>query len=403
MIAVEPMAERQAEKFQATGEKLSVLMVEDSIADAQLIRGELERGGFDLSSEVVQTAEEFGRRVRAHSFQVILADYNLPQWNGMEALDLLRREGLDIPLILVSGALPDVTAVDCIKQGAADYVLKDRLARLPSAIRGALQEKQLREERKHAERELAQKMEELARSNRELEHFAYVASHDLQEPLRMVATYTQLFAERYHGKLDAQAEKYIQYAVDGAKRMQTLIQDLLAFSRVGRQDTKLVPVDCNLILRQALQSLQVAIRESGAVLTYTCLPEVMANSSQLLQVFSNLLANAIKFRGPDKPKIHISAERQAGEFVFSVRDNGIGISPENAQDVFVIFRRLHTRTEYPGNGIGLAICRKIVEQHGGKIWVTPREDRGATFTFTLPVTEPVPAAPETLKQEYVHT
>ena len=165
--------------------------------------------------------------------------------------------------------------------------------------------------------------------------------------------------------------------------------------------TTFAPVDCNLILHQALESLQLAIRESGAVLTYARLPEVMANSSQLLQVFSNLLANAIKFRGSDKPNIHISAERQAGEFAFSVRDNGIGIASENAQDVFVIFRRLHTRTEYPGNGIGLAICRKIVEQHGGKIWVTSREGRGSTFTFTLPVTEPVPAAQEKFKQEYV--
>ena len=403
MIAGELIVEAEAQKLHAKGEKLSVLMVEDSVADTELIRSELEHGGFDLSSEVVQTAEEFARQVHSNSFHVVLADFNLPQWNGMEALELLRREGLDIPLILVSGALPDITAVDCIKQGAADYVLKDRLARLPSAIRSALQEKQLREERKRAEHELAQKVEELARSNRELEHFAYVASHDLQEPLRMVATYTQLLAERYRGKLDAQAEKYIHYAVDGAKRMQTLIQDLLAFSRVGRQDTTFAPVDCNLILHQALESLQLAIRESGAVLTYARLPEVMANSSQLLQVFSNLLANAIKFRGSDKPNIHISAERQAGEFAFSVRDNGIGIASENAQDVFVIFRRLHTRTEYPGNGIGLAICRKIVEQHGGKIWVTSREGRGSTFTFTLPVTEPVPAAQEKFKQEYVQT
>jgi light-regulated signal transduction histidine kinase (bacteriophytochrome) len=280
-------------------------------------------------------------------------------------------------------------------------VLKDRLARLPSAIRGALHEKHLREERERAQRELGQKMEELARSNRELEYFAYVASHDLQEPLRMVATYTQLLAERYRGKLDSQAEKYIHYAVDGAKRMQTLIQDLLAFSRVGRQDTKMAPVDCNLILQQALESLQVSIRESGAVLTYGRLPKVIGNSSQLLQVFSNLIANAIKFRGRDKPKVHIGTATQAGEYLFSVRDNGIGIAPENAQEVFVIFRRLHTRGEYPGNGIGLAMCRKIVEQHGGKIWVTSREGHGSTFTFTLPVPEfgPVKDKPE---QEYVH-
>ena len=401
MMSAQAVVESNAQEQRPAAEKLCVLMVEDSIDDAELIRIELERDGFDLSSEIVQTAEDFAHHIRLRSFQVILADYNLPQWNGMEALELLHREGLDIPLILVSGALPDTTAVDCIKRGASDYVLKDRLARLPSAIRGALHEKHLRQERKRAERELAQKVEELARSNRELEYFAYVASHDLQEPLRMVATYTQLLAERYRGKLDPQAEKYIHYAVDGAKRMQTLSQDLLAYSRIGRQDTKMAPVDCNLILQQALESLQVSIRESGAVLTYGRLPKVIGNNSQLLQVFSNLIANAIKFRGRDKPKVHISAATQAGEYLFSVRDNGIGIAPENAQEVYVIFRRLHTRDEYPGNGIGLAMCRKIVEQHGGKISVTSREGHGSTFTFTLPVPEfePVKEKPE---QEYVH-
>src|SRR6266513_1724720 len=264
--------------------KLRVLLVEDNPADIELVARELRRGGFDLTMDVVETEEEFTARVRSNSYQVVLADYNLPQWRGLEALNVLRNEKLDIPLILVSGALGDVSAVECIKQGAMDYVLKDRLARLPVAVLSALQEKRLRDERQQAIDDLAKKVEELARSNRELEHFAYVASHDLQEPLRMVATYTQLLAERYRGKFDAQAEKYIHYAVDGAKRMQTLIQDLLAFSRVGRQDTTFAPVDCNLILHQALESLQLAIRESGAVLTYTRLPEVMANSSQLLQV-----------------------------------------------------------------------------------------------------------------------
>ena len=428
-------------------------------------------------------------------------------------LELLRREDLDIPLILVTGALGEEKAVECIKQGATDYVLKDRLARLPVAVRRALHEKRLREEnrqvetaraesesrlasiissamdgiitvgsqqrillfneaaqqmfrcssaqavgqsidqfiperfraahamhirqfvatgatkrvigalgtmcglrtdgeefpieaaisqvtvggqklftvilrditeRKQAEQELAKKAEQLARSNAELEQFAYVASHDLQEPLRMVATYTQLLAERYRDKLDEQAHKYIHYAVDGAMRMQTLIQDLLAFSRAGRQGADLNSTDCNTAVEQALKNLQAAIQESGALVHCDDLPAVIANSSQLVQVFQNLIGNALKFRRAEAPTIQISTEKQADEWVFSVTDNGIGIAPEYCQDIFVIFKRLHTRTEYPGNGIGSAICRKIIELHGGRIWATSKEGHGSTFKFTLP-------------------
>jgi light-regulated signal transduction histidine kinase (bacteriophytochrome) len=349
---------------------------------------ELRRDGFEVEFDAVQTAGDFTRCLRTKSYDIVLADYNLPQWTGMEALELLHQEGLDVPLILVSGALPDVTAVDCIKQGASDYVLKDRLARLPAAVRAALQERKLREERERAQRELAEKVEELARSNRELEQFAYVASHDLQEPLRMVAAYTQLLAERYRGKLDEQADKYIDYAVDGAKRMQALIQDLLTFSRVGRTESDVARADGTAVVEQALLNLGSAIRESGAVVNSDRLPVVMANNSLLIQLFQNLIANAIKFRGSEPPLIHIVAEKNSDQWVFSVADNGIGIAPEFQDHIFTIFKRLHTRREYPGNGIGLAICRKIVEQHGGRIWVTSQQGQGSIFRFTLPATEP---------------
>ncbi len=387
MISAHTITRHETSGPGAGGSKLRVLLVEDNPSDVELVLRELRRGGLDVLSDVAQTEEEFTQLVRAHSYQVILADYNLPQWRGMEALEVLRREGLDIPLILVSGALGDVTAVDCIKQGATDYVLKDRLARLPAAIRAALQEKQLRDERRRAQQELAQKMEELARSNQELEQFAYVASHDLQEPLRMVAAYTQLLGERYRGKLDEQADKYIDYAVDGSKRMQTLIHDLLAFSRAGRVATHPRPTDCNAVVDQALNNLKATIEETGARVQRGRLPVVMANGPLLAQVFQNLIGNAIKFRGTEPPVIQIGAEKKGAEWVFSVADNGIGIAPEYAEDIFVIFKRLHTRQEYPGNGIGLAICRKIVEQQGGKIWVASQEGRGSTFKFSLPAPE----------------
>lgn len=363
---------------------LRVLQVEDNPDDAELVLLELRRGGFDVTSELVQTLEDFTRQVRAHPYQIILADYNLPQWCGIDAIEALRVEGLDIPLILVSGALGDVNAVECIKQGVTDYVLKDSLARLPVSVRRALEEKQLRDQRRQTEQELARKVEELARSNRDLEQFAYVASHDLQEPLRMVAAYTQLLAERYRGKLDADADKFIGYAVEGAIRMQTLVLDLLAFSRVGHNPSNGKTSDCNHVVAEALLNLKAAIEESGAVVTYGDLPPVVAEHTQLLQVFQNLIGNAIKFRGKEELTIRVSAERQDSQWRFDIVDNGIGIAPEYHEVIFAIFQRLHARGEFTGNGVGLAICKKIVEQYGGRIWVESAPGQGCTFHFTMP-------------------
>jgi PAS domain S-box-containing protein len=239
-------------------------------------------------------------------------------------------------------------------------------------------------ELKRAHDDLAKKAEELQRSNAELEQFAYVASHDLQEPLRMVSSYTQLLGKRYGDKLQGDAQEFMHYIVDGAARMKQLIEDLLAYSRVGTKGKEFKPVPVEAPLRKAITNLRAAIEESSAAVTWDPLPTVDADEMQLAQLFQNLMGNALKFRGSGVPRIHVSAEEKDGEWHLSVADNGIGIEPQYFERIFMLFQRLHTMGEYPGTGIGLAICKKVVERHGGRIWVSSTAGEGSRFHFTLP-------------------
>ncbi|HEU4350804.1 MAG TPA: PAS domain S-box protein [Burkholderiales bacterium] len=239
-------------------------------------------------------------------------------------------------------------------------------------------------ERKKAEAALQEAHEELKRSNAELEQFAYVASHDLQEPLRMVASYTQLLARRYDERLDSDAREFMAYVVDGASRMKQLIEDLLAYSRVGTKGIAFANVSAEAALRRALFNLRGGIEEAGAVVTHDPMPALPADEVQLGQLFQNLIGNALKFRSEGAPRIHIVVTESAPEFTFEVRDNGIGIEPQYFERIFMVFQRLHNKGEYPGTGIGLAICKKVVERHGGRIWVESRPGEGSSFFFTLP-------------------
>src|SRR5262249_29049308 len=237
--------------------------------------------------------------------------------------------------------------------------------------------------RKQTERELARRTAELQRLNEELQQFAYIVSHDLNEPLRTVASFVSLLAKRYQGKLDANADKYIAFVVDGARRMQQMIQDLLSYTRAGGPAAERAAVDCEAVLAQVVSDLQAVITEQQATVTHDPLPTVTGEATRLKQVLQNLIASALKFRGEAPPRGDAWARRVDGHWQFAVRDNGIGIDPRQAGRLFQVFQRLHPRGEYPGTGIGLAICKKIVERHGGRIWVESQPGAGATFYFTI--------------------
>lgn len=278
-------------------------------------------------------------------------------------LVIKRKDGREIPILSNAGPIRDRSG----------------------AVRGTIHAWTDITDRKRAEEQLKRTIAELKRSNSELQQFAYVASHDLQEPLRTVGSYVELLAMKYRGKLDETADRYISYAVEGANRMSALINDLLAYSRVGTRGAIFSDVDMNSVYRRALESLGRAMRENQAVITADRLPAVRGDESQLRQVLQNLLANAVKFRKPDvPPRIEVSAEPRGTDYVFSVKDNGIGIEPRFFDRIFAIFQRLHTREEYAGTGVGLAICRRIVERHGGRIWVESKPGEGSTFYFSIP-------------------
>lgn len=489
---------------------IRVLVLEASETDYALIEQELRRTWPNAVCRRVDCEAGFLSAL-GEDFDVVLSDYRLPDFDAMHALGHLHQRGLDTPLIVVAPSIQEETAAECIKQGAANYLLKDRLTRLGPAIARALMERVLRAQERRAEAELrrskeyyqrlvetvraipweldpadwrftylgpqltellgyspaggcefaewirrihredrtkvrqaltdallpardqdlrhrvlaadgravwmrsivtslghssrprllrgftvditeaveaeqalARRAEELARSNQDLEDFAYVASHDLQEPLRMVSCYTGLLAERYRGRLDADADEFIAYITDGVTRMQALIRDLLAYSRVSTRGRQIAPVSSEEALDRALTNLRAAIAESGAAIERGPLPVVPADPAQLSQVFQNLVGNSLKFRGEAAPRVRISAVRVGAEWVFSVADNGIGIEPRYAETVFGLFQRLHTAQEYAGTGIGLTICKKIIERHGGRIWVESELGRGAVFHFTIP-------------------
>lgn len=418
----------------------NILVVDDTPENLRLLSTMLTHRGY--APRCVINGQMALRACNSNPPDLILLDIMMPEMNGYEVCQHLKSEPKtrEIPVIFISAKDEVFDKVNAFAVGGVDYISKpfqfeEVLARIEShltlrnlqkqlkeqnvllqeeissrlavektldeknqvlqqeisnrcAVEKALQEQNLLlqqeiSNRQRAESALLKSNQELARSNAELEQFAYVASHDLQAPLATIASYAQLLEKRYKDQLDSQASKFIGNIVHGCTRMQTLIDDLLEYSRVGRSQKPFQIIDCNHVIQQVIANLQGAIRNNQAVVTYTELPAVMGDISQLVQLFQNLVSNAIKYRQDESPTVYINAYKQENNWLFSVSDNGIGIASQYQERIFQIFQRLHTQKEYSGTGIGLAICQKIVERHGGSIWVDSEPGQGSTFHFTL--------------------
>ena len=478
-------------------EQLKILIVEDSVTDAEIVHRLLKKENMNFEFRQALNKNEYLLALDQFQPDIILCDNSLPQFSGTEALEIIRQRSMDIPFILVTGTVSEEFAAGIIKLGADDYILKDRLARLPAAIDAAIKHRRSEKEkndyryaldessiivitdtngiikyangnfckiskysaeeligchhrilnssfhsksffknlwiiiasgkiwrgeicnkakdgrfywvdmtivpflneagkpyqylavqmditeRKNAEEQLRKNAEALRASNIELERFAYVASHDLQEPLRMVSSFLGLLTKKYNDTLDEEGLRYIRFAVDGAERMKRLILDLLLFSRLENQNETMAPVDCNEVMNEVIENLHTAISESDAIIRMNHLPVFKGNKSQILQLFQNLVSNAIKYHNEKSLTIEISCEEKENHWKFCVKDNGIGIDRKYFDKIFVIFQQLHNKDEYAGTGIGLTVAKKIVQRHGGSIWVESEPGKGSSFFFTI--------------------
>lgn len=370
-----------------------VLVVDDLPANLGVMAGQLERHGYAVV--VAQGGEEAIERAALVRPDLILLDVLMPGIDGFETCRRLKAAGAtrEIPVIFMTALSDTPQKLTGFEVGAVDYVTKpldgaEVLARVRTQIALASMRRELAERNAQLAQEMAvreQAQAALQRSNAELEQLAYVASHDMQEPLRMIASYLQLVDQRYTDKLDDDGREFIGFAVDGAKRMQGLINDLLTYSRVGTKARPFEPVALAGVASTVLSHLRVAVEESNASIELGELPQVLGDAPQLVQLLQNLIGNAIKFRGAAPPQVSVRARAEGDAWWhLSVNDNGIGIEPAYFERVFVLFQRLHSRSAYPGTGIGLALCKRIVERHGGRIWVESQPGSGSSFHFTLP-------------------
>ncbi|MGH9629047.1 MAG: sensor histidine kinase [Bryobacteraceae bacterium] len=403
------MAERQ---------RVKILLVDDRPENLMALEAVLESLGEQLVR--AESGKDALRRCLEDDFAAILLDVKMPEMDGFETAAMIRERerSRDTPIIFLTALKTEEHLFRGYYMGAVDYLFKPIVPEVLKSKVSVFVDIYKKNEllRKHAESmeqknaelqkliaertkaeedvrrlnaELEQRVqertEELSRTNEELKQFAYVASHDLQEPLRTIGSYAQLLAKRYRGELDPDADEFIRYMVEGVARMHVLLNDMLAYSRVTESRGRpLTPSNCEVVLQTVLMNMEATIKETEARVTHDPMPTVLADDIQLSQVFQNLIGNGIKYRGSEPPHIHISAEQTDGEWQFSIRDNGIGIDSKYHDRIFGIFKRLHGK-ELPGTGMGLAICKRIIERHGGRIWVESTPGDGSLFQFTIPV------------------
>ncbi|HYP14462.1 MAG TPA: ATP-binding protein [Bryobacteraceae bacterium] len=411
-------AVRMAESDPVPQEKVKILMVDDKPENLVALEAVLDNLGQELIK--AQSGMAALRACLEHDFAAILLDVKMPDMDGFETAAMIRERerSCDTPIIFLTALKSEEFLFRGYYMGAVDYlykpivpeVLRSKVAvfvdlslknKLLKKHAETLEQKNIELQQEVTERLRAEedvrrlnaelearvqdRTRELSRSNDELRQFAYVASHDLQEPLRTVASYAQLLARRYRSKLDEDADEFIRYMVEGVTRMHTLLNDMLAYSRVtDTRDKVHAPVNLNAALQSAIMNLEASIRETGASVTHDQLPTISGDDVQLIQVFQNLIGNGIKYRSAEPPRIHVSASQNDSEWQIRVADNGIGIDAQYSDRIFGIFKRLHGR-ELPGTGMGLAICKRIVEHHGGRIWVESQPGQGSNFCFTLPL------------------
>ncbi|AFY38338.1 response regulator receiver sensor signal transduction histidine kinase [[Leptolyngbya] sp. PCC 7376] len=374
------------------------MLVEDDLAEADLLQQLL----LDLTEQDCQISHELDLQkaldaLSQNHFDVVLLDLSLPDNPDLESLSVIIEAAPHTPVVVLTNTNNSDIALEAVQKGAQDYLVKKNIARdqesLWRSLLYAIERKKNQEDLRIANERLRQEilMHErtqlkFQQSNQELEQFAYIASHDLKQPLSSIYSWSQLLQVRYGDRLDAKGQQYIRSVQSSVKQMTQLIEDLLTYSRVDRANSEFVEVNCKIIVHQVLNRLSSAIATTNAKITVGCLPEVYGNPLQLGQLFQNLIENALKYHREDiRPDIHISAQKTHQQWIFRCQDNGIGIEEHYFEEIFYAFRRLHSQTQYTGTGIGLAVCKKIVQRHGGKIWLESIHGKGSTFFFSLPI------------------